>query len=310
MNRSFKKVLLSALIVIIPNVLLAIDDGPRMYWNAPVGTNILQTYYWTVHGNSIAPDTTQNNGNFETDINLGVLGYNRIFDLAGHSMILSGIMTAGDISGTVSKLGKSTVRSSRGLGDLYLQGVVNIFGAPALSAEEFVNYKQETVLSLLVGVTAPTGDYESDRVLNMGTNRWNVRIGLPFVQTLSSEWIFGEISTLEILPSVWFYGDNDNSFGSKIAQDPLYTLEAHLTRNITPMIFVSLDYFVQRVGNSYTDGVQTGVSHTSDSLGATFSYLLNRHMQMQLRYMTTLNPNPLENELDANMFQFNMNFFW
>jgi hypothetical protein len=306
----YKYLKMVLLLVSVSSTLSAIDDGPRMYWNAPVGTNILQTYYWTVQGNSVSPDTTQANSNFETDINLGVLGYNRIFDLGGRSTILSAIVTAGDITGSVSKLGNSAVRSSRGLGDLYLQSVVNIFGAPALSAEEYANYKQKTILSLLVGVTAPTGDYESDRVLNMGTNRWNMRLGLPFVQTLSSEWIFGEISTLEILPSVWFYGDNDNSFGSKLSQDPLYTLEAHFTRNITPLSFVSLDYFVQRVGDSYTDGIQTGTSHVSDSLGFTLSYLLNRHIQMQLRYLSTLNPDPLENELNANMFQFNMNYFW
>ncbi len=304
MNKYFRT---AVLVAGFSSMLSAADDGPRMYWNAPVGTNILQAYFWTVSGNNISPENTQPQPGFDTDINIGILGYNRIIDIAGHSAIATAVITGGKVSGSLLN---TKLRSSSGLGDLYIQGVINLFGAPALSAEAFGTYKQDTVLSLLVGVTAPTGDYESDRVLNMGTNRWNVRIGLPFVQTLSSEWIFGEISTLEILPSVWFYGDNDNSFGSKIAQDPLYTLEAHLTRNITPMIFVSLDYFVQRVGNSYTDGVQTGVSHTSDSLGATFSYLLNRHMQMQLRYMTTLNPNPLENELDANMFQFNMNFFW
>ena len=126
-----------------------------------------------------------------------------------------------------------------GLGDVYLQGVVNLFGAPALSAEEFASYKQGTVLSLLVGVTAPTGAYDANRDLNLGVNRWNMRIGLPFMYTIG-DWIPGEITTLEILPSVWFYGDNTDI---NLEQDPMVTLEAHLTRDITPSIFVFIRLF-------------------------------------------------------------------
>lgn len=290
----------------VPTIASAADDGPRMYWNAPVGTNILQTYFWTVDGNSVNPEINLNHNNFDTDINVAVLGYNRIFDLSGHSMILTGVLSAGKVSGML--LGKN-IRSSKGLGDLYLQGVVNLFGSPALSATGFENYKQDTVLSLLVGVTAPTGDYESDRALNMGVNRWNLRVGLPFVQTIG-DWTPGSITTLEILPSVWFFGDNDNTFGSKLSQDSMYTLEAHITQDITTALFVSLDYFIQKVGDSTLNGVDNGVSHTSDTLGLTAGYMLTPQMQFQLRYSETLSPDPEEGELNANMFQFNMNYFW
>ena len=84
------------------------------------------------------------------------------------------------------------------LGDLYLQGVVNLFGAPALSAENFATYEQGTVLSLLMGVTAPTGTYDGSQALNLGVNRWNMRIGLPFMQTIG-DWIPGKITTFEVL---------------------------------------------------------------------------------------------------------------
>ena len=138
----------------------------------------------------------------------------------------------------------------------------------------------------------------------MGANRWNIRIGLPFMVTLG-DWIPGEITTLEILPSVWFYGDNDNTFGSNLEQDPMYTLEAHITRDITASTFVSLDYFVQRVGDSFTDGLPSGTAHTSDSLGLTLGYMLNAQTQFQLRYASTLSPDADQGELEAKMFQFN-----
>ena len=295
--------MLSACILSIPNILSAADDGPRMYWNAPVGTNILQAYFWTASGNFNSPEQTTAQDLLDTDINIGVLGYNHIIDVAGHSAIATAVITGGKVSGSV--LGKPQPSSS-GIGDLYLQGVINLFGAPALSTETFATYKQNTVLSLLVGITAPTGSYDENRALNLGANRWNLRIGLPFMYTLG-DWIPGEITTLEILPSVWFYGDNQDL---NLEQDPMYTLEAHITRDITPAIFVSLDYFVQRIGDSSTNGSIPDGANTSDSLGATIGYMLNAQTQFQLRYAKSLNPNPKDFELDADMFQFNLNYFW
>ena len=308
MNTSLKKILLASLIGIIPNIVNASDDGPRMYWNAPVGTNILQAYFWTATGNSPSPENTQAQSGFETDINIGVLGYNRIIDIAGHSAIATAVITGGKVSGSL--LGNS-LASSSGIGDLYLQGVINIFGAPALSAEDFASYKQDTVLSLLVGVTIPTGAYKNNQALNLGTNRWNMRIGLPFMQTIG-DWIPGKITTFEVLPSVWFYGDNDDytGLGLNLEQDPMYTLEAHITQDITAALFVSLDYFVQRVGDSSINGGTPSGANTSDSLGVTVGYMLNAQTQFQLRYAAALSPNANQGELDADMVQFNLNYFW
>ena len=305
MNRYLKTVLL---IAGLGSVLHATDDGPRMYWNAPVGTNILQAYFWTATGNSLTPENTLPQPGFDTDINIGILGYNRIVDLAGHSAIVTAVVTGGKISGNYAD---HSLPSSSGLGDLYLQGVVNLFGAPALSAEDFASYQQDTVLSLLIGVTVPTGAYKNDQALNLGVNRWNIRVGLPFMYTIG-DWVPGEITTLEVLPSVWFYGENDDytRLDLSFEQDPMVTLEAHITHDITTSLFVSLDYFVQRIGDTFVNGLQTGTSNTSDSLGVTAGYMLNAQTQFQLRYAGTLNPNPDEGELEADMFQFNINYFW
>jgi hypothetical protein len=306
MKKTMKKTVIAICLATIPNIASATDDGPRMYWNAPVGTNILQAYFWTASGNSLTPENTYVNPNFQTDINIGVLGYNKILDFNGHTAIATAVITAGKASGSLLN---HSIKSSSGIGDLYLQGVVNLFGAPALQAEAFGTYKQESVLSLLVGLTAPTGDYENNRALNLGMNRWNLRIGLPFMYTIG-EWIPGKITTIELLPSIWFYKDNDNSFSQTLSQDPMYTLETHITRDITQQIFVSLDYFIQRTGETSLDGIKQNNAHTSNSLGATIGYMLNAQTQFQLRYASTLNPNEEQSELDANMFQFNLNYFW
>ena len=286
----------------------AFDDGPRMYWNAPVGTNIVQAYFWMANGNSLTPENTQVDKDFNTDINIGILGYNRILDVYGHSAIATVVINGGEVSGNFNDI---SLNSSSGIGDMYFQGVINLTGAPALSPEDFASYKQDLVISLLFGITAPTGSYDNEQALNLGMNRWNMRIGLPIVYTLG-DWIPGEITTLEVVPSVWIYGDNDDYTGRSfnLEQDPMYTLEAHITRDITKSIFVSLDYFVQNVGDTFINGIQSASSNTSDSLGLTVGYMVTPQAQFQLRYAKSLNPSYEDNELDAEILQFNLNYFW
>jgi hypothetical protein len=170
--------------------------------------------------------------------------------------------------------------------------------------------KQDTLLSLLLGLSTPTGEYDNDRILNMGANRWALRVGLPFVQTLSDDWIPGKITTLEILPSAWFYGDNDDYIGQqKLAQDTLYTLEVHLTHDISPTFYVSLDYLYQTGGETKVNGVKNDDSQNADFIGATFGYQLTEQLQFLFRYSATLNPDP-EKELSVDNMQLNLNYFW
>jgi hypothetical protein len=302
-KNSLTALVLVATTLITPSA-SAIDDGPRMYWNAPVDMNIMQTYAWSMHGNQ----TTPLGGNFDPDVsanmNLVVMGYNRIIDLFSHSTIITAMITAGNISGEY--LGASS--STRGYGDLYVQGTFNLIGAPALSAKEFAMYEQGTVLSLIMGLSMPTGEYDNKSALNMGTNQWAGKIALPFMQTIGA-WKPGSITTFEVTPSVWFYGNNSD-YGvtsDTLKKDPLYSLEAHLTQDITPTFFVSFDYMYQNGAQGEVNGVKSeGVK--SDTAGLTFAYMLNEQLQFQFRYASSLNPT--KNELSADITELNFNYFW
>ena len=295
---------------LLPALVSAVDDGPRMYWNGPVGLNIMQTYAWTIHGNAVTPSGALFDKDATVDMNLVLMGYNRIFDFFGQSAIFTTMVTAGNATATFPTTPLSNItQSSRGYGDVYFQGTFNIIGGPALSAEEFADYEQKTLLYLLLGLSTPTGEYDQDRILNMGMNRWGVRVGLPFIQTLGN-WEPGNITTLEILPSAWYYGDNDEFVGnSKLEQDVLYTLEAHLTHDVTPTFYVSLDYLYQSGGETTLNGVKSGDAQSADFLGATFGYQLNEQLQFLFRYNATLNPDT-EKELSLDIIQLNLNYFW
>lgn len=299
----------------VSTIASAADDGPRMYWNGPVGLNIMQTYSWKINGNAILPSGALFDRDASVDMDLVLMGYNRIFDFFGNSAIFTTMVTAGSASAslpvpsTPTSPAASLVQSTRGYGDVYFQGTFNLLGGPALSAEEFASYEQDTLLSLLVGLSTPTGEYDSDRLLNLGANRWALRVGMPFVQTLGA-WKPGNITTLELLPSAWFYGDNDEFVGNrKLEQDVLYTLEAHLTHDLTPSFYVSLDYLYQTGGETTLNGVKSDDAQNADFLGATFAYQVNDQLQFLFRYNATLNPDP-KKELSMDNVQLNLNYFW
>ncbi len=115
---------------------------------------------------------------------------------------------------------------------------------------------------------------------------------------------------MEILPSAWFYSRNDDFFGkSELTQDTLYTLETHLTRDITERSFVSLDYSLQSGGETSINGSRQNDDQNIDSLGATLGYQINEQSILTLRYSSSLNPDP-DKELDVDILQININYMW
>ena len=95
-----------------------------------------------------------------------------------------------------------------------------------------------------------------------------------------------------------------------MTQDPLYALEAHITRDLTPALYVSLDYFIQTGGETSTDGIENDDGQTSDSLGLTLGYMMSEQVQLMLRYSSSLNPSKEKKELDIDVLQVELNYYW
>ena len=191
---------------------------------------------------------------------------------------------------------------------MYFQGTFNIFGGEAVSMQEYMTtYKQTTLLSVLFGLSTPTGEYDSERSVNMGLNRWAGRVAFPFVQTLG-DWKPGSITTLEIMPGAWFYGDNNNVNGLNFKQDPLYTLETHLTQDLTPAAFVSLDYMYQTGGATQLEGQEKSKNQNVDTIGLSLGYMINPSTQFVFRYNAALSA--ASDELDIGIMEFNLNYLF
>ena len=62
-----------------------------------------------------------------------------------------------------------------GLGDPRFRVSVNLIGAPALSVKDFANYRQDLIVGVSLQVSAPVGQYDNSKLLNLGNNRWSFK---------------------------------------------------------------------------------------------------------------------------------------
>ena len=118
---------------------------------------------------------------------------------------------------------------------------INLIGPKAQkNIPDVLRYEPGFSVDLLADLALPIGEYDSSQPLNLGQNRWYGRLGLPIVWQLGP-WVPGRRTTLEFLPAVWLFGDNDDYVGQTLKTDPMFQLDAHLTRDFTEHFWGSLD---------------------------------------------------------------------
>ena len=153
----------------------------------------------------------------------------------------------------------------------------------------------------------PIGEYDSEQSLNLGQNRWYGRIGAPIVWQLGP-WVPGRRTTLEFLPSVWFYSDNDDVDGQTLSTDPMFQLESHVTRDFVEALWGSIDVTWITGGKASLDGIE-GERLNNLGVGFTLGYHLNEHVQLTGGYLATVNDDePTDLRMDG--FKVSLLFGW
>jgi hypothetical protein len=172
----------TALVVAAPPA-PAQDLEPRAYANTPVGLNfMIAGYSYTTGG--IATDPALPIEDADLTLHTGLLAYARSLDFWGRSGKVDVVVPYSGLSGTALFMGQEREREITGFHDPRLRLSVNLYGAPALSFEEFAAYEQDFVIGVSLAVTTPLGQYDSDKAVNLGTNRWSVKPELGISKAL------------------------------------------------------------------------------------------------------------------------------
>ncbi len=229
---------------------MAQELTPRAYWPAPIGTQVLTLGASYTRGDVI-PDPSLPFTGLDSSITTGYIGYNRFFALAGRTatVFVQQPFSDGETRANLEEFGE-LVRDYRGNGDFSAGMSINLMGAPAMDKEDFGRLRRDPhpILGASFKVVAPTGKYESDRLVNVGANRWAGKLELGYIQPLAPSWL------LELDAGVWVFEDNDDFIGFTREQDPIYSAQLHLIKRFGPGFWGALNLSGYRGGRSTVDG--------------------------------------------------------
>ncbi len=152
------------------NVANAQDIEPRSYSNAPVGVNFLIAGYGYTQGGVPTDSLPVTNPHLDTS-NM-IFAYARSLDLWGKSAKFDVIVPYTWLSGSATDAGRPVERVVNGFSNPSFRLSINLCGAPALTLKEFSGYQQDLIVGASLQVSAPWGQYDGSRLINIGTNRW------------------------------------------------------------------------------------------------------------------------------------------
>lgn len=281
----------------------------RFYWKTLSGTNAVPLILESVSGNSNPFDPAHKvSADADIDATLAMVGYAKMFPLFDRAAMAAIIMPMGRISGDITVAGRTFGQSVNGFGDPTLEFVINLLGPPAQkNIPDALRYEPGFSVDLLADVMVPIGEYDDEQALNIGQNRWYGRLGLPIIWQLGS-WVPGRRTTLELLPAVWLFGDNDDYVGLTMETDPLFQLDAHLTRDFSEHIWGSLDAVLYNGGESTVNGVP-GEKLSTFGMGFTLGYAVNENLNLTFGYKSTLDDDGPD-DLQMDVFMFTLVFGW
>ncbi len=281
----------------------------RFYWKTLSNANAVPLIVNSMSGNTNPFDpahTVTPGANF--DATLALAGYAHTFSLFDRATMAAIILPMGRISGEVTAAGKTFNQSTNGFGDPMIEFNMNVLGPQAQkSIPDALRYEPGFSVDLLADLALPIGEYDSSQPLNIGQNRWYGRLGLPIIWQLGP-WVPGRRTTLEFLPAVWFFGNNDNYVGQTLKTDPMFQLDAHLTRDFTEHFWGSLDAAWYTGGQASINGV-SGEKLKNLGLGLTLGYSINDNLNLTLGYKSTINDNA-PNDLRMDGFMVSLVYGW
>ncbi len=288
-------------------------DGSRVNWPLPKNMNVLGVHRIAGTANATLTNLHRVEPTLDLENELYLLTWSRSQPVFGRSAVFTLALPAGVVRTNSTTAGLSSSSFVHGIGDPSLGATFNLYGAPGLMLRDFLRYDLRTTVTLGINATAPWGQYDADQSLNIGGNRGRLRLSLPMVQSLAN-WVPGDRTTLEVVPSVTLLADNDDKGGLTVEQDAMWAVESHLSRDITRRAFLSLDHTWIQQGEARTlspDGaavVNTSPSTAAHLLGATIGYEVNPNLSLQLTHLQTVGGDSEAVELQGGVFRVTLNW--
>jgi hypothetical protein len=251
---------------------------PRRWSHLPVGVNFAGVGYVYSEPDIILDPALQIDDT-SAEIHTVAFSYVRALDVWGKSGRVDVVIpySVGRWAGILEGTPASTRRS--GFNDPRVRFAVNLLGSPAQSVAEFSQFKVNTIVGAALEVTVPLGEYDQDKLINLGSNRWVLRPQLGVVHNWN-KW------AAELTTSAWFYTDNDDFYPDKTrSQDPLYAIQGHLIYTFRPGLWTSLSSAYGGGARSTIDGVEKNDQIGKYIIALSLGVPINKRQGFKVSYL-------------------------
>jgi hypothetical protein len=127
-----------------------------------------------------------------------------------------------------------------------------------------------------LSVIAPTGEYDSSKLINIGTNRWAFKPEIGVVHVMG-RW------ALDAYVGGSFFTDNTDFYGgSTREQDPIFSTQLHVRYLFKPGLWGAVDGNFWRGGQSTVDGSANDDEQRNSRVGLTLSKSLGRSHSLRV----------------------------
>jgi hypothetical protein len=147
-------------------------------------------------------------------------------------------------------------------------------------------WHQSVLLGTSLTIVAPTGQYDPTRLINWGSNRWAFKPELGY----SERW--GDL-LLDAYAAGWFFTENSEFFSHNMyfpgtntrSERPVGAVEGHLSYDIKPRLWISLDANYWWGGQISLNGVQNPTTDQANSrVGVSASVPITRHQSLKASF--------------------------
>ena len=282
MSKRLLSVCFALAVLHVSNQACAQFTDARTYDNTPAGTNQLELDYAYVHANA-SIDTSLIITGAKFNLNQGTADYTRYFGLLHRLMwVEAGVPIAG-LGGSIT--GTNIHGSTTGAGDSNYALAMLLKGGPALSVAQFKDYKPTTTLGVSLTITAPTGLYHANKILNLGSDRWSFKPEIALSHPFGPEqkWEF------DAYANAYFYTDNTSYHGREILrQEPLPGVEGHISYSFNDRLWASVDTRYSFRGTTLLNGVTQNNAQQNFILGSEMNISLNPRNSLAFEFAKAL----------------------
>jgi hypothetical protein len=277
-------ILVIAICIGVEQIVQAQDLAPRAYVITAIHSNAITLTYAFYSGNLDFGNIPITNATARGSVPVLSCFHSLSFFGRTASIVVSLPYGVANFRGSVMGTETNVYRS--GLLDSVYRFSVNLKGGPAMTAQEYSGWRQKTLIGVSLRVVAPTGQYDPTKLINWGNNRWAFKPELG----LSRRW---NRWVVDAYGGAWLYASNPEFFSKnqynpgivKQKQAPIGAFEGHLSYDVKPRLWASIDGNFWFGGKTSLNGVVNSASELRNSrIGATASFPISKHHSIKFSY--------------------------